>query len=254
MWKITVYCKMSLTGKVVLITGASKGIGKATAQRLASEGASLVLNYNTDASSAEALVKEIGDDRALAVQADASKLPDLDRLVSSAVDKFGKIDILIPNAGILPMRDLEHTTEADFDFTYDLMVKGPYFLAQKAAKHIPEGGRIILVSTSVTAASTIHPSYLLYASAKAAVEQMTRVMAKDLAKVGISVNCIAPGPTTTGLFLNGKSEAMVKMVAGMSPFNRIGEPDEIANALFFLCGSDSSWVSGQILRVNGAMA
>ncbi|KAL4973666.1 hypothetical protein BDW66DRAFT_141731 [Aspergillus desertorum] len=245
---------MSLSGKIALITGASKGIGKATAQRLASEGASLVINYNTDASSAQALVEEIGEDRALAVQADVSKLADIDRLVEAAVAKFGKIDILIPNAGILPMRDLEHTTEEDFDFTYNLMVKGPYFLAQKAAKHIPPGGRIILVSTGVTVLSNIAPAYLLYASAKAAVEQMTRVMAKDLARNGILVNCIAPGPTTTGLFLNGKSDQVLKAVAGFSPFNRIGEPEEIANALYFLCSKDSSWVSGQTLRVNGGMA
>ncbi|CBF69447.1 hypothetical protein AN6450.2 [Aspergillus nidulans FGSC A4] len=247
---------MSLAGKVALITGASKGIGRATAQRLASEGASLVINYNTDAASAQALVDEIGQDRALAVQADASKLADIDRLVDAAVAKFGKIDILIPNAGILPMRDLEHTTEEDFDFTYNLMVKGPYFLAQaqKAAKHIPAGGRIILVSTGVTVLSNIAPAYLLYASAKAAVEQMARVMAKDLARNGILVNCVAPGPTTTGLFLNGKSDQMLKMVAGFSPFNRIGEPEEIANAVYFLCSKDSSWVSGQTLRVNGGMA
>ncbi|KAL4916764.1 hypothetical protein BDW62DRAFT_100952 [Aspergillus aurantiobrunneus] len=245
---------MSLSGKVILITGASKGIGKATAQRLASEGASLVINYNTDASSAESLVQEIGEDRALAVQADVSKLPDLDRLVDATVAKFGKIDILIPNAGILPMRDLEHTSEQDFDFTYNLMVKGPYFLAQKAAKHIPAGGRVILVSTGVTVLSNIPPAYLLYATAKAAIEQMTRVMAKDLARKGILVNCIAPGPTTTGLFLEGKSDQMLKTVANFSPFGRIGEPDEIANVVSFLCGKDSSWVSGQVLRVNGAMA
>ena len=121
---------MSLSGKVVLITGTSKGIGKATAQRLASEGASVVLNYNTDASSANELVQEIGPERALAVQADASKLPELNRLVDAAVTKFGKIDILIPNAGIMPMRDLEHTTEEDFDRVYNITVKGPYFLAQ----------------------------------------------------------------------------------------------------------------------------
>jgi 3-oxoacyl-[acyl-carrier protein] reductase len=121
---------MSLSGKVILITGASKGIGKAAALRVAGEGASIVINYLSDASSAESLVKGIGEDRALAVQADASKLEDLDRLVEAAVAKFGKIDVLIPNAGILPMRDLEHTTETDFDTTYSLMVKGPYFLAQ----------------------------------------------------------------------------------------------------------------------------
>ncbi|BCS26890.1 putative oxidoreductase, short-chain dehydrogenase/reductase family [Aspergillus puulaauensis] len=245
---------MSLSGKVVLITGASKGIGKAIAQRLASEGASVVLNYNTDAPSANELVQEIGQDRALAVQADASKLPDLDRLVDAAVTKFGKIDVLIPNAGIMPMRDLEHTTEEDFDRVYNITVKGPYFLAQKAAKHIPSGGRIVFVSTSVIGLSNIAPPYLLYGSAKGAVEQMSRIMAKDLARNGILVNCIAPGPTTTGLFLEGKSDQVLKAVAGNSPFGRIGEPDEIANAVYFLCGKDSNWVSGQVLRVNGAMA
>ena len=121
---------MSLSGKVVLITGSSKGIGKAAALRVASEGASVVINYLRDPAAANNLVGQIGTDRALAVQADASKLSDLDRLVDAAVAKFGKIDVLIPNAGILALRTLEDTSEADFDRTYNLMVKGPYFLAQ----------------------------------------------------------------------------------------------------------------------------
>lgn len=121
---------MSLSGKVVLITGSSKGIGKAAALRVASEGANVVINYLRDPVAANNLVDQIGADRALAVQADASKLADLDRLVNAAVAQFGKIDVLVPNAGILPLRDLEHTSEEDFDRTYNLMVKGPYFLAQ----------------------------------------------------------------------------------------------------------------------------
>ncbi|KAJ5750265.1 hypothetical protein N7533_007293 [Penicillium manginii] len=245
---------MSLSGKVILITGSSRGIGKAAALRVASEGASLVINYLSDAAAANALVEEIGSDRALAVQADVSKIPDLDRLVDAAVAKFGRIDVLIPNAGILPMKDLENTSEVDFDNTYNLMVKGPYFLAQKAAKHMPSGGRIIFVSTGVTNLSNIAPTYLLYASAKGAIEQMARVMAKDLARKGILVNAVAPGPTTTELFLTGKPEQIIKAVASNSPFNRIGEPEEIAGVMAFLCGKDSSWMSGQILRVNGAMA
>lgn len=128
---------MSLSGKVVLITGSSRGIGKATALRLASEGASIVINYISNEASANNLVEKIGSDRALAVQADASNLFDLDRLVDSTVAKFGKIDILIPNAGILPMADLEHTTEAGFDEAYNLMVKGPYFLAQVGSEQRP---------------------------------------------------------------------------------------------------------------------
>ncbi|CAI7571498.1 unnamed protein product [Penicillium pancosmium] len=245
---------MSLSGKVILITGSSRGIGKAAALRVASEGASLVINYLSDAAAANALVEEIGSDRALAVQADVSKIPDLDRLVDAVVARFGRIDVLIPNAGILPMKDLESTSEVDFDNAYNLMVKGPYFLAQKAAKHMQSGGRIIFVSTGVTNLSNIAPAYLLYASAKGAIEQMARVMAKDLARKGILVNAVAPGPTTTELFLTGKPDQIIRAVASNSPFNRIGEPEEIAGVMAFLCGKDSSWMSGQILRVNGAMA
>ncbi|KAI3126604.1 hypothetical protein CBS147330_6392 [Penicillium roqueforti] len=245
---------MSLSGKVVLITGCSKGIGKATVLRLASEGASVIINYLSDEAAANNLVAQIGPDRALAVQADASNLSDLDRLVDSAVAKFGKIDILIPNAGILPMKDLENTTEADFDNAYNLMVKGPYFLAQKATKHMPSGGRVIFISTGITALSSVAPAYLLYASAKGAINQMARVMAKDLARKNIIVNAVAPGPTTTELFLKGKSEQVLNAVAGFSPFGRIGKPEEIANVIAFLCGEDSSWMSGQIVQVNGGMA
>lgn len=126
---------MSLAGKVAIITGSSAGIGKATALRLANEGASIIINYRSNATAANAVVQEIGEDRALAVKADASKLPDLDHLVNETVARFGKIDILILNAGILPMKDLEHTTEEDFDATYNLMVKGPYFLAQVCFCH-----------------------------------------------------------------------------------------------------------------------
>ncbi|KAJ5692800.1 hypothetical protein N7462_002223 [Penicillium macrosclerotiorum] len=245
---------MSLSGKVVLITGSSKGIGKAAALRVANDGANVVINYLNDKTAATSLVQQIGDDRALAVQADASHLADLDRLVDAAVAKFGKIDVVIPNAGIMPMRDLEKTTEEDFDKTYNLLVKGPYFLAQKAARHMPPGGRIIFISTGVARNSRVVPEYLLYVSAKGAIEQMARVMAKDLARKGILVNAVAPGPTTTELFLNGKSEDVLKTVAGFSPFNRIGEPDEIAAVMAFLCGKDSSWISGQVVGVNGAMA
>lgn len=245
---------MSLSGKVILITGSSRGIGKAAALRVASEGASLVINYLSDAAAANALVEEIGSDRALAVQADVSRISDLDRLVDAAVARFGRIDVLIPNAGILPMKDLENTSEVDFDNTYNLMVKGPYFLAQKAVKHMPSGGRIVFVSTGVTNLSNVAPAYLLYASAKGAIEQMARVMAKDLARKGILVNAVAPGPTTTELFLTGKPDQIIKAVASNSPFNRIGEPEEIAGVMAFLCGKDSSWMSGQTLRVNGAMA
>ncbi|KAL1964557.1 hypothetical protein VTN77DRAFT_6854 [Rasamsonia byssochlamydoides] len=245
---------LSLSNKVILITGASKGIGKATAQRVARAGASVVINYRADAAAAEALVQEIGPDRALAVQADVSKLEDINRLVDAAVQRFGRIDVVIPNAAVMPMRDLASTTEEDFDRTFALNVKGPYFLVQAASRHIPPGGRVILVSSSVTALSSVQPTYLLYASTKGAIEQMARVLAKDLGRQGILVNAVAPGPTGTELFFQGKSPELVSRIAGFSPFNRIGEPEDIAGTIAFLCGDDSAWLSGQVVRINGAMA
>ncbi|KAI4114322.1 MAG: hypothetical protein LQ345_004874 [Seirophora villosa] len=241
-----------LAGKVALITGGSKGIGKATALRLAKDGASVVINYASDASSAEEVVKAIGSDRALAVQGSAADIAEIEKMVKQTVDKFGKIDILIPNAAAATMKDLEHTSEEDFDAAMALNVKGPYFLCQKAVPHMAPGSHIVLLSTSLCINTAVLPHYLLYNTTKGAIEQMNRVMSKDLARKGIAVNCIAPGPTGTELFYKGKSEELLKFIAAQSPFNRFGEPEELADAMAFFCGSDSRWVSGQILRVNGA--
>lgn len=244
---------MSLQDKVILITGASNGIGKACAQRLHQEGARIVINYRTDASSANALAESFGADRAIAVQADAANTDDLDRLVRAAVDKFGRIDTVVANAGLMLMRDVEDTTEDDFARSFDLNVKGPYFLAQKAVPHMPPGSHIIFVSTGVCHHSSVSPKYLLYAATKGAVEQMTRVMAKGLAAKGIIVNAVAPGPTATELFYKGKPEGLISTIKGWSPFNRLGEPEEIANTVKFLASGDSSWVVGQTVLVNGGI-
>ncbi|KAB2574852.1 putative short-chain dehydrogenase reductase protein [Lasiodiplodia theobromae] len=242
----------SLAGKVAVITGASKGIGRATALRLASLGASVVINYASSAKEADDLVRQIGSDRALAVRADAGSIPDLEMLVSKTVEKFGKIDILIPNAAVLQMCDLAGTTEEQFDKAMQLNVKGPYFLCQKAAPHMSAGSHVVLISTSVCHFSSIMPNYLLYATTKGAIEQMTRVMAKDLGRKGIFVNAVAPGPTGTELFFEGKSEQLLNTIKGWTPFNRIGEPDEIAEVIAFVSGS--RWVNGQVFKANGGMA
>jgi 3-oxoacyl-[acyl-carrier protein] reductase len=241
---------MSLSGKVALITGASKGIGKATAIRLAQQGARVVATYGTDAAAAKELVK--GVDGALAIQSNAGSVTEIDALVKEVIKRCGKIDILVLNAGILPMKDLENTTEEDFDKTFALNVKGPYFLAQKAVPHMAPGSHIIFLSTTLCTASTVQPNYLLYNSTKGAIEQMTRVMAKDLGRKQIYVNAVAPGPTGTELFFKGKNEQVLKMLAGASPMNRLGEPEDIAEAIAYLSGS--RWVSGQVVRVNGGMA
>ncbi|KAH6854033.1 hypothetical protein B0I37DRAFT_20874 [Chaetomium sp. MPI-CAGE-AT-0009] len=243
---------MSLSGKVVLITGASKGIGRATAERVAAEGASVIINYNSDSKAADEVVSQIGADRALAVQADASKIADIEKLVAAAVDRFGKIDVVMPNAGLMRMHDLAHTTPTDFEQHFDLNVKGPLFLVQKAVPHIPSGGRVILVSTGLTSATGVQPGHLLYAATKGAVEQMVRTLSKELAPRGITVNAVAPGPTETELFYNGKTPQVVEALKKQSPFGRLGQPAEIAGVVAFLAGPNSAWVSGQTLRANGA--
>ncbi|KAH7036231.1 hypothetical protein B0J12DRAFT_721355 [Macrophomina phaseolina] len=235
-----------LEGKVAVITGAAKGIGRATALRLASLGASVVINYATSAAAAEELVRQIGSARALAVQADAGSVSEMEQLVNQTIEKFGKIDILIPNAASLPMCDLAGTSEETFDKTLQLNVKGPYFLCQKAAPHMPSGAHIVFLSTSVVHHSGAMPNYLLYATTKGAIEQMMRLMAKDLGRKGIFVNAVAPGPTGTDLFYEGKSEQLLNAIKSWSPFNRLGEPDEVAEVIAFVSGS--SWVSGQVLK------
>ncbi|KAL1861586.1 hypothetical protein VTK73DRAFT_7009 [Phialemonium thermophilum] len=245
---------MSLQDKVILITGATKGIGRAIAERVVSEGAIVVANYNSDKKAADEMTQKLGADHCLTVQADASNLADIDKLVDAAVSRFGRIDVCIANAGLLHMVDLMSTTEADFDRSYAINVKGPYFLAQKVVPHMKPGSRIIFVSTTLNHHSGVTPNYCLYSSTKGAIEQITRVSAKGLAAKGILVNCVAPGPTATELFLRGKSEQLIERIASANPFNRLGQPEEIASVFAFLCGPDSSWVTGQVIRTNGGMA
>ncbi|KAH9090071.1 hypothetical protein Ae201684P_014826 [Aphanomyces euteiches] len=246
---------MSLKGKVALATGASRGIGKAIALRLARDGASVVVNYATNAASAQTVVDEIqakaGDgQRAVAIQADVSQYNECQSLVQKSLAAFGQVDIVVLNAGILHNLALAQITEA-FDRSIGINVKGPLFLTQLLAPSLKPGARIVFLSSSLTAMSSITPNYALYVTTKGAIEQLSRVLARDLGKRGVMVNTLSPGPTNTELFYEGKSEAIVNAIAHMSPFGRVGEPDEIANAVAFLFGPDASWVNGQNLRVNG---
>ncbi|ORY55933.1 uncharacterized protein BCR38DRAFT_451902 [Pseudomassariella vexata] len=244
---------MSLQDKVVLITGGSKGIGRAIALRVASAGAKIVINYSRDRSAADSLASEIGStDRVLAVQADVSKIPEIEKLVDAAVAKFGKIDVLVPNAGTMPLQPLAAITEDLFDRTYALNVKGPLFLAQKCIPHMLKGGRIIFISTGIARSSALPGVYMLYASTKGDVEQMTRGLAKEMGAKGITVNCVAPGPTATDLFMEGKSEAMIKGIEAQSPFGRLADPGDIAGVVAFVAGEEAGWVSGQVIGANGA--
>ncbi|KAF4499608.1 3-oxoacyl-(acyl-carrier) reductase [Fusarium agapanthi] len=229
---------MSLDGKAVLVTGGSKGIGKAVIERVAANGASVVINYSSDSKPAEELFSKIGPYKALAFKADVSNIAEIEKLVQATLEKFGKIDCVMANAACAPMNELESTTEAGFDKAFNLNVKGPYFLVQasflKAVKHMSRDGRVILVSSGVLHQSQVSPLYLLYASSKGSIEQMTRILAKDLGPKGITVNAIAPGPTATEMFFQGKSQELIDTIAGFSPLGRLGKPEEIAALAPFL--------------------
>ena len=215
----------------------------------------MALNYGSDTQQAVKVVEELGGkDHALAIQADAGSIKGAEDMVRETVNTFGKIDVLILNAGIMPMKTVESTSEAEFDRIFALNVKGPYFLVQKALPQMASGSRVVFVSTSVIHASQLSPPYTLYASTKGAIEQMTHAFAKDLGSKGITVNAVAPGPTGTELFLHGKSEELIQSISNFSPFKRIGEPDEIADVFCFLASSASRWISGQVILVNGGFA
>ncbi|KAA8574883.1 hypothetical protein EYC84_004124 [Monilinia fructicola] len=243
-----------LSGKVALVTGGSKGIGRAISLRLARDGAKVVVNYSNDSSAAEEVISLIGEEDATAIKADAGNVEEISRLVDTAVENYGKIDILVSCTATMKLNELENVTGTEFDQTFNLNVKGPLFLAQKSVPHMAPGSRIILFSTTQCHASTVTPNYLTYIMSKGAIEQMTRGLSKDLARKGITVNTVAPGPTSTELFLKGKSEQLLKTIAGFNPQNRIGQPEEIADVVAFLSGSASSWITGQTLKVNGGMA
>ncbi|GKZ75525.1 hypothetical protein AnigIFM56816_000178 [Aspergillus niger] len=222
---------MTLSGRVVVVTGASKGIGKEIALRAAAEGANVVINYLSDIKAANALVMQLGHDRALAVRADTSNINEVDSLIEATVSRFGKIDVLIPNAAYVPDRTLQNVSEEDFDRAFAVNVKGPCFLVQRALPHMTSGGTIIFISTDMTDAST--------------------VLARDLAATGIRVNAVSPGATSTESFHKAMDENKAKMLASHHPFNRIGRADDIAAAVSLLWRTDSGWITGQVLRVNG---
>jgi 3-oxoacyl-[acyl-carrier protein] reductase len=241
------------TSKVAIVTGASRGIGAAIAERLAADRFAVVVNYAGRAAEAEACVAKIkaAGGRAIAAQADVSDPVAVARTFTAAQEAFGGVDVLVNNAGIMKLAKLADSDDALFDAQIAINVKGCFNTLREAARRLRDGGRIINLSSSVV--GLYQPTYGVYAATKAAVEAMTHVMARELRGRSITVNAIAPGPTATALFLDGKPQTVIDELTRLAPLERLGRPEDIANAVAFLAGPDGAWINGQVLRANGGI-
>jgi 3-oxoacyl-[acyl-carrier protein] reductase len=241
----------SLAGKVAIVTGSSRGIGRAIAERLGQDGAKVVVTYVGNRDKAEEVVAaiEARGSEAIALQADMRNLEDVRSLFQQTLDQFGRLDILVNNAAgknvFKPTADL---TEAEYDTMFDI-TRGVYFALQQAAHHLADGGRIVSISTSGTVMAI--PTGGAYSGCKAAIEQFNACLAKELGDRGITVNTISPGTTATdGLVL--EQEQIDQMVA-QTPLGRLGQPADIADAVALLVSEDARWITGQHIRANGGI-
>lgn len=244
---------MNIKTATALVTGAGRGIGRGIAQRLARDGAFVIVNYSRSAAEAATLLEEIkalGGD-GYAVQGDVSDLDQITAMFDQIRERTTHIDILVNNAGrgAPGLPTLLTTTPEDFDFTFGLNTRGLFFTTQKAAALMPDGGRIINVSSN--SASTTQPGLSAYAGSKAAVEAFTRIWAAELAPRQITVNSVVPGIVDTDLIRDGMTPELIEKFGSMVPLGRMGQPADIADVVAFLAGDDARWITGQCLNVNG---
>jgi 3-oxoacyl-[acyl-carrier protein] reductase len=244
-----------LEGKAAIVTGASRGIGRAIALRLAQDGCAVAVNYASRAADAAGVVREIAaaGGRAIALQGDVAQAGDCARLFEATEQAFGGVDILINNAGVIQPGTtlLADTDDALYERIMSINTRGTFNMLRLAATRLRQGGRIVNFSTSVVGLAM--PGYAVYGAAKAAIETMTNIFAKEMRGKGISVNAVAPGPTATELFLDGKPAELVERLAKAAPLERLGTPEDIAHTVAFLVGPQGEWVNGQTLRVNGGI-
>lgn len=242
------------TAPSVIVTGASRGIGRAIALRLAADGFNIVVNYAGNAAKAQEVLAEIqaAGRMAIAVQADVSQADDVQRLFATALDHFGQIKAVVHSAGVMTLAPISPESVDLFDDMIRTNLRGAFLVMGEAARQLAAGGRIVALSTSVIAKS--FPQYGPYIAAKAGVEGLVHVLANELRGRGITVNAVAPGPVATELFYEGKSPEQVAQLSKLAPLERLGQPEDIASVVSFLVGPDGGWVNSQILRANGGFA
>lgn len=245
---------MSTTTKVALVTGASRGIGSAVALRLADDGFAVVVSFAGNAEKAAEVVNDIkqAGGTAIALQADVANAADVEQLFQQVLSTFGRIDVVVNSAGIMSLSPIASGDLAQFDQIIATNLRGTYIVLAQAARHVADGGRIIVLSS--TAIAKAFPTYGAYIASKAGVEGLVPVLANELRGRSITVNAVAPGPVATELFFNGKSEALVEQMSKAPPLERLGQPEDIARVISFLAGPDGSWVNAQVLRANGGLA
>jgi len=239
--------------KTAIVTGASRGIGRSVAKRLAADGFSVVVNYAGNSAKAQEAVEEIrAAGNALAIQADVANAVEVKQLFAKTLETFGHVDVVVNNAGIMPLSPIAKSDVETFDKVIATNLRGTFLVLAEAAQHVAEGGRIIAFSSSVLAKS--FPTYGPYIASKAGVEGLVRVLANELRGRNITVNAVAPGPVGTELFLDGKAPEQIAQLSKLAPLERLGQPEDIANVVSFLAGPDGGWVNAQVLRANGGFA
>jgi 3-oxoacyl-[acyl-carrier protein] reductase len=240
--------------KAAIVTGASRGIGRAVAKRLAHDGFAVVVNYVGSTKDAEAAVAEVksAGGEAIGVKANVADPADVKRLFAETLKEFDTVDVVVNNAGIMPLSPIGISDVEVFDRVINTNLRGAFLVLAQAAQHVASGGRIIALSSSVLAKS--FPTYGPYIASKAGVEGLVHVLANELRGRNITVNAIAPGQVATELFLKGKSEEQLAEFIKMNPLERLGQPEDIANVVSFLAGPEGGWVNSQVIRANGGFA
>ena len=239
-------------GRVAIVTGGSRGIGRETAQRLSKDGFAIVVNYAGNQDEAEAAVKSITDTggKAVAVQADVADEKAVAALFDAADQEFGGVDVVVHAAGLMILSPLVDLDLDVLDRMHRTNVRGTFVIDQQAARRVRPGGTIVNFSSSVVKLAL--PSYAAYAASKGAVEAITMILARELRGRDVTVNAVAPGPTATALFLDGKDDETIARMAAQPPLERLGTPADIAEVVAFLAGP-GHWVNGEVLYANGGI-